>query len=112
MSHVYSFEEFLAEGKMTVKRKYTDSYPAMTVGDLAPVREKIISFIAEKGQVTVNELKEFISLMNEEIGTKTTYDWVRKNGKYFNRKGLGENQVITLSAVGKKVHTAYKKNEV
>ena len=111
-SHIYSFDEFIAEGKLTFKRKYTESHPELTVGDIAPVREKIISFVAEKGGVTVNELKEFINLMNEEIGSKTTYDWVRKNGKYFNKRGLGENQVISLSAVGKKVHSASKKNEV
>lgn len=111
-NHVYTFEEFIAEGKLTVKRKYTESHPELTVGDIAPVREKIISFIAEKGEVTVNELKEFINLMNEEIGTKTTYDWVRKNGKYFNKRGLGENQVITLSDVGKKVHSASTKNAI
>jgi hypothetical protein len=105
MSFVLSYEDFLNEALVTVKRKYTDNHPANVVSDYAPVREKILAFVQEKGEVTIEELKEFINLLNEETGGKTTTKWVSRNAKYFKvREGK-----YTLSAMGKRVHDSIVK---
>jgi len=85
--------------RIRIKRKYTEKYPEIYVGKKAPVRETILQFIDNKGYVTKEELKEFIAAMNEEKGTKTTWDWVRKNSRYIKETRKG----FTLTKLGKKV---------
>jgi hypothetical protein len=106
MSFVLSYEDFLNEAIVTVKRKYTENHPAKIVSDYAPVREKILAFVQEKGEVTLDELKEFISLLNEESGGKTSAKWLTKNSKYFKVK----EGKYALSHLGKRVHDSINKS--
>jgi hypothetical protein len=112
MEFIKSFDDFvLTEGRVVFKRKYTEMYPEKAVSSLAPVREKILSFVREKGSVTYNEIMEFVRLMNEESGGATSRKWINKNSRYF--KIIEKNGVKTysLSPVGKRVHEAIMKQK-
>jgi len=105
MSQVKSYDQFLNEAIHTVKRKYTDSHPARTVSDYAPVRERVLSFVSEKGKVTGEQLSEFFKLMNEETGRKTNIEWMKANSTFFKVKESEGVKYYTLSEEGKRVHT-------
>ena len=63
-----------------IKRKYLESAP-VHVGKYAPVRDKIISFINEKGSCTVNEINEYL----HNNGVSKDYccsKWMKHNNKY------------------------------
>ena len=109
-----SLNEHLNEGAKTklVKRKYKD-YGPIFVGERAPVRATILSFVAEsENGVTKDELVQFFKSKNEELGTNTTMDWVNKNSKYFEKRSINKidekgNTFRTvkfkLSGLGKKL---------
>lgn len=105
MIQVLSYDEFVNEALMTVKRKYTDLHPAKVVSDYAPVREKVLSFIKERNAVSEKELQEFLRLMNEQSGRKTSMHWVRANEKFFTVKTNEGNKMYSLSKEGERVHT-------
>ena len=100
--------EEILEGRknVTIKRKYTDNYPAMKAGKYGPVREKILNFIREKqedGGISYADLKEFISGMNEDIGSKTTPAWIYKNKKYIKTIKEGDSKKYVLSRWGNRI---------
>jgi hypothetical protein len=104
-----SFDEFVNEGKVTIKRKYTDLHPSLTVSTNAPIRERILSFLKEAGTVTHDELMEFIAGMNEESGGSTSRKWVNKNTQYFVIKERQGVKTYRLSPLGERVHRAILK---
>jgi hypothetical protein len=108
-NHMLSFEEFVNEGKVTIKRKYTELYPSREVSSNAPIREKILSFVKEAGTVTHDELMEFIAGMNEENGGSTSRKWVNKNTQYFVIKERQGVKTYRLSSLGERVHHAILK---
>ena len=103
---VYNFEEFLAEANITVKRKYTEKYPAKKVSSSAAVREKVLSFVKEKESVTQEEMMEFLKSINEETGGNTSRKWLNKNTEYFKVSTSNGTKTYRLSALGEKVHRA------
>ena len=110
MSRIYSFEEFVNEGQVAVKRKYTDIYPAKLVSEKGPTREKVLSFVKENGTVTYEDMMEFMKSMNEETGGSTSRKWLTKNPQYF--KVIAEKdgtKSYKLSLLGERVHTAIQK---
>lgn len=112
MDFVKSFNDYmLTEGKVVYKRKYTDAYPAKAVSDVAPVREKILSFVREKGSVTHTEIMEFVRLMNEETGGHTSRKWLNKNSHYFKIAEKNGTKTYTLSPIGKRVHESIMKQK-
>lgn len=106
MDYVYSFDEFLNEARLTYKRKYTDTHPEQTVYDRGPVREKVLSFVNEKGKVTHNEMMNFIKGINEETGGTTSRKWVNKNTSYFKIRERNCEKIYSLSEKGKRVHNS------
>jgi hypothetical protein len=106
MDYVYSFDEFLNEARLTYKRKYTDTHPEQTVYDRGPVREKVLSFVNEKGKVTHNEMMNFIKGVNEETGGTTSRKWVNKNTSYFKIRERNGEKIYSLSEKGKRVHNS------
>lgn len=106
MDYVYSFDEFLNEARLTYKRKYTDTHPEQTVYDRGPVREKVLSFVNEKGKVTHNEMINFIKGINEETGGTTSRKWVNKNTSYFKIRERNGEKIYSLSEKGKRVHNS------
>jgi hypothetical protein len=106
---VATYEEFLNEGKVSVKRKYTENYPAKYVNTNGPIREKILSFLKEKGSVTYSEMMEFVKSINEETGGNTSRKWLNKNTKYFKVTEKNGVKTYKLSSFGEKVHNAIQK---
>jgi len=107
--YTLSFDEFLNEGKVTVKRKYTDKYPMKEVSSKAPIRERILSFVKEAGRISHEDLMEFIASMNEENGGSTSRKWVNKNSHYFHITEKNGVKTYRLSALGERVHNAILK---
>jgi len=111
-THVMTFEDYmLTEGRVIFKRKYTENYPAKSVSDAAPVRERVLSYVREKGTVTHKELMEFFKGLNEETGGTTSRKWVNKNTRYFVVKEKNGTKTYTLSPIGKRVHESIMKQK-
>jgi hypothetical protein len=111
MDVVKSFKDFLNEGRIVVKRKYTEFYPQAVVSSNAPVRERILSFVKERKEVTHNQLMEFIQGLNEETGGQTSRKWVNKNAKYFDIKEKHSTKYYSLSKMGARVQEAILKQK-
>lgn len=101
-----TFREFLNEARIVVKRQYTEQHPAKAVSDYAPVRERILSFINEKGTVSRSQLLEFIRGFNEATGRTTSAGWINKNSNYFNVKEANGTKYYSLSKLGERVHNS------
>lgn len=104
MSYVKNYSDFVNEAIVVVKRKYTDSHPQKVVSDVAPVREKVLSFVKSKGKVSLTEMKEFLKLMNEESGRKTNLGWVHANSHYFKVSEENGESHYQLSKEGLRIH--------
>ena len=102
--YIQNFDEFLNEGKVMVKRKYTDSYPAKHVSSAAPVRERILSFVKENGEVSHEKMMEYVKSVNEETGGNTSRKWLNKNTRYFSIKEKNGVKTYKLSPLGERVH--------
>ena len=89
-----TFNEFLSEGKkLTLKRKYTESHPARTVGKTASVRNSVIEAIKD-GVITKEEFTKIISELSGDHK-----QWKSRNKKYFNVSEDG----VSLSRWGIKI---------
>ena len=104
-----TYQDFINESRLTVKRKYTDKHPEKRVYSNAPVREKILSFVKESGKVSQKDLLEYIKGMNEGEGRKTTIKWVNNNLRYFRVTEKNGTRFFRLSLLGERVHTAILK---
>lgn len=93
-----------------VKRKY-GQYASTNVGANAPVRQKILGFISEKGSCCKSDLMEFIKSANEESGRKTTPQWVKKNSRYLKTFEKDGETHYKLSKLGQRVIKATTINE-
>jgi hypothetical protein len=95
-------EENLNEGRTQIKRQY-GQYSKIKVNEKAPVRNKVIGFVGKRF-VTEEEMKNFLSKMNEETG-KSFDDkkWFGRNQRYFESFENRGQKVITLSKYGKRV---------
>jgi predicted transcriptional regulator len=101
---VQSFEEYVNEGHIVLKRKYTNAHPEKKVGSKAPIREKILSFVAENGSVSKEQMMEFISGLNEESGGKTSRKWLNKNTHLVTVTEKNGTKTYSLTRMGKKLH--------
>ena len=110
MEYVNDFSTFVNEAKVLAKRKYTDSYPEHVVSDKAPIREKVLAFVQEKGSVSRDELLEFLTGINEETGGNTSMKWVHKNARYFNVREKNGYKIYSLSTIGERVYHAIQKH--
>lgn len=106
MSHIRSFEEFINEATVTVKRKYTDIYPSKNVNQHGPIREKVLAFVKENGTVSYEDMMEFMKAMNEETGGNTSRKWLTKNPQYFKITEKAGKKTYKLSSLGERVHRA------
>jgi hypothetical protein len=112
MGYLYTFDEFmLNESRLTVKRKYTDAYPEKNVSLKAPIRERILSFVNEKGKVSHKEMIDFFRTVNEETGGSVSRKWLNKNTSYFKISEKNGSKVYRLSAMGKRVHESIMKQK-
>jgi len=95
-------EKNLNEGRTQIKRQY-GQYAKIKVNEKAPIRNKVIGFVGKRF-VTEEEMKNFLSKMNEDSG-KTFDDkkWFGRNQRYFESFENRGQKVITLSKYGKRV---------
>jgi hypothetical protein len=88
----------VSESKITLKRRYTDNHPQITVSKFGPVRDKIIEAIAD-GKVTAEEFETII----KEFSTASR-KWAKSNRHYFNVSEDG----ISLSKYGQRILSKIK----
>lgn len=88
-----TFEEFLNERNITLKRRYTESHPAKTVGGSARVRNSIIEALKD-GKITVAEFNEIVG-QHSSAPSK----WTRGNKRFFKIEEDG----VSLSKYGTKI---------
>ena len=69
----------LISERLTAKRKYTDNHPSINVNYSAPIRNKVLSFVSDKKQVSEEEMKEFFGTLKEESGKRANWNWISKN---------------------------------
>jgi hypothetical protein len=89
--------------KISVKRKYTNAHPSIDIQKYAPVRERVLSFIGERGKVSRKQILEFLRGMNEEQGKKTSMRWVQRNSKYIKEYEINGTKNYKLTALGERV---------
>lgn len=70
--------EELDESKITLKRQYTENYPAKTAGKHAAIRNKIIEALKD-GELTKEEFDTLVSGLTED-----SKRWLRRNSTFFN----------------------------
>ena len=95
------FEQFVGEGKITLKRKYTESHPALTAGTHAKIRNTVLEAIAD-GTLTQEEFDTIVKEMSNDSGR-----WLRRNSKYFSVSESG----ISLSKFGRRILTTINVSE-
>jgi len=86
------FNKYLLESKtILLKRKYGER-PTIMASINGPVRNKVLSFVAESGSVSKRELKEFILGLKENRSNLAAANmFLKRNAKYFiteNRNGI------------------------
>ena len=87
--------------KVTLKRRYTENHPAITAGQHAKIRNKILEAIGD-GQITQEEFDAILKELSNDKGR-----WARRNAKYFNVSEEG----ISLSKFGKRIFNSITVNE-
>ena len=88
-----SFNEFINERNITIKRQYTQNHQAKTVGKAAKIRNKVLEAIKD-GKLT----KEEFDTILREMTTDSTR-WMRRNSSYITMNEEG----ISLSKMGKRI---------
>ena len=96
-----SINESLNERVVTIKRRYTENYPALTAGKSAKVRNKMLEAIAD-GKITQEEFDAILREMSTD-----TKRWSKRNAKYFNVSEDG----ISLSKFGRRILNQITVNE-
>lgn len=91
----------LNERTITLKRRYTENYPAITAGKTARIRNKMLEAIAD-GKLTEEEFNTVLSEMSPDSSR-----WIRRNARFFNVSEDG----IALSKYGMKAYRQTKINE-
>lgn len=89
------------EAKITLKRRYTENHPAVTVGKAARIRNKMLEAIAD-GALTEEEFNNILSEYSANAK-----QWMKRNARFFNVSEEG----IALSKFGKKALSAVVVNE-
>ena len=102
MSKFNDFIENLDESRtITLKRRYTENHPAVKVGKVARVRNKMLEAIAD-GKITQEEFNAILKEFSTDSGK-----WMRRNAKYFSVSEDG----ISLSKFGKRALSSITVNE-
>lgn len=96
MNNIKKIDEFITEKKVTIKRKYTERYPAKYASTSARVRNAVLNAIGD-GVITEEEMDNILS----EIQAHKR--WKSRNSKLFNIVEEGGIRKVMLSPRGKKI---------
>ena len=99
-----TLSEYLNESKsITLKRKYGES-PSVIVGTNAPLRNQVLSYVAESGSVSKINLKKFIIGLKEGGASPAAANmFIKRNSKYFITETRGNQTFFKLSNLGKRL---------
>jgi hypothetical protein len=100
-----TLDAYLNESKtITLKRGYGERQPVV-VGATAPLRNQVLSFVAESQRVTKTDLKKFIAGLNE--GSKNPIAsanmWLQRNSKFFVTESKNGITYFKLSPIGQRL---------
>lgn len=96
MDHLFGFEDWnLNESKKTVKRRYTENYPAKNMYSGARVRKAIFDAVGD-GTITEEEIQKILTELGADLR------WHKRNKQFFD---VSEDGTYCLSARGKYVNT-------
>ncbi|NMC59008.1 MAG: hypothetical protein GYA51_06455, partial [Candidatus Methanofastidiosa archaeon] len=100
-----TLDAYLNESKtITLKRGYGERQPVV-VGATAPLRNQVLSFVAESQRVTKTDLKKFIAGLNE--GSKNPIAsanmWLQRNAKFFVTESKNGITYFKLSPIGQRL---------
>jgi len=104
-----TLDQYINESKsITLKRGYRGQNPVV-VGANAPVRNQILSYVAESKRVGVTDLKRFIAGLNEtnENPNAAANMWLRRNGKYFVTESKAGRTFYKLSTLGQRLVNSF-----
>lgn len=108
--NLYSFDEFVNESMVTVKRKYTDNHPAWTTyGNLNKRNSVLKAIVDNKGTLTEEEINGFFG--NKHNGSR----WFKYNKKYVSiEEDKDGNKIYKLTKHGQRLFDTLnpKKNDV
>lgn len=100
-----TLDQYLNESKsITLKRGYGERQPVV-VGSNAPIRNQILSFVAENQRVAKGELKRFIAGLNEgsRNPNASAIMWLKRNAQFFVTESRDGQTFFKLSLVGKRL---------
>jgi cytidyltransferase-like protein len=99
MKPILSIHEFLTEKKVTVKRKYTENYPAKIVSTSAKVRNAVFDAMKD-GFITEEEFNKILTAVN------ANKRWFSRNSAMFSIKEESGIKKYSLSPYGLKIKSA------
>ena len=99
-----TLNEFLNESKsITLKRKYGERQP-IVVGTNAPLRNQVLSFVAENASVSKRDLKQYIIGLKEGGATVASANmFIKRNSKYFITENKNGITYFKLSPIGQRL---------
>jgi hypothetical protein len=100
-----TLEAFLTESKLILlKRKYGQN-ESIVVGSNAPIRNKVLSYVAENNKVSYGQIKRFIAKLNEESKNPIAAAnmWLNRNAKFFITENKAGIYYFKLSNIGKRL---------
>ncbi len=104
-----TLDQYINESKsITLKRGYRGQNPVV-VGANAPVRNQILSYVAEGVKVGASDLKKFIAGLNETNANPNAAAnmWLRRNGKFFVTESKGSQTFFKLSTLGQRLVNSF-----
>ena len=99
-----TLSEYLGESNsITLKRKY-GMRPTITAGTNAPLRNQVLSFVAENASVSKIDLKRFIVGLKEGGSTPAAANmFIKRNAKYFVTESRNGVTYFKLSNIGQRL---------
>ena len=105
----------IEEALARVKRKWTETHPAVNIDPNAILRNKIVKFIGdkEKCRCTRTEFNDFCNSLqeDEQIGRIPSRSWLPKNKHIVKKIKVGNTPYLKLTPIGKRVHSYICKEE-
>lgn len=98
---------------ITLKRGYKDRTPVV-VGASAPIRNQVLSYVAEGKKISSSDLKRFVAGLNETNSNPNAAAtmWLRRNSKFFVSENVQGRTFYKLSIIGKRLVNSFGSSEM